>query len=437
MLSIYYEAHLVGRIERADGGGIIFAYAPEWLEHGAAYAISTSMPLQNGEFGPGIATPWFANLLPEEIQLERIGRLLGRSQGDVYGILEEVGRDTAGALSIGAPEPPDNAHYRELSDPQLADAIGRLPQRPLLVGEEGMTMSLAGAQSKLTVAIFDEKIMLPLEGAASTHILKPESSRLVASVENELLCMTLAAAVALPVPSVTMGCADDKKFLLVERYDRLVEMPRRVHRGHQEDFCQALSIYPTNKYEKSGGPTLPRLFSALNKYARQPARERLALLDYLIFACSIGDTDRHGKNYSLLLTGSGSPRLAPGYDFMSSLLYDNITRNLAMNIGGKNRADHIERRHWEGFAADVGLAPAATVRRVGQLATAVAKQVTATAQDLSTRYSVNKDALVWLAEKIRAQAERVAGNSQRNTVADHSDKDDENRQRLDQVKGQA
>ena len=70
-------------------------------------------------------------------------------------------------------------------------------------------MSLAGAQSKLAVAVFDRQISLPLHGAASTHILKPASDRLYATVENELLCMRLAQRIGLRVAPTSMGLADE------------------------------------------------------------------------------------------------------------------------------------------------------------------------------------------------------------------------------------
>jgi serine/threonine-protein kinase HipA len=172
VLPVYFENDLVGEIEE-QGVGLSFAYARPWLDAAHSFAISLTMPFQAEAFAPEIATPWFANLLPEDRILEQIGRLLGRSQGDVYGLLEEIGRETAGALSIGGPEPGDRAAYRELNDGDLANVIARLPERPLLAGEPDVTMSLAGAQTKLTVAVFDGKIFLPLHGAASTHILKP------------------------------------------------------------------------------------------------------------------------------------------------------------------------------------------------------------------------------------------------------------------------
>ncbi len=418
MLPVFFEDRSVGRIEEVRQG-LSFSYSPEWLADKESFSISLSMPLSSDAYAAETATPWFANLLPEDQQLTQIGRILGRSQGDVYGLLERIGRETAGALSIGGAEPVDDADYKNLSDDNLAEIIAKLPQRPLLAGEDDVTMSLAGAQTKLAVALFDKKISLPLRGAASTHILKPASERLYATVENELLCMTLADILKLPVARTSMGIAGGKKFLLVERYDRTVESAGRVRRDHQEDFCQALGYYPTEKYEARHGPGFKNLFDTIDQYVRRSARDRLNLLDLIIFAVAIGDTDRHGKNFSLILT-NGGPRLAPGYDLLSALVYEGITRNLAMKIAGKSRGEYLERRHWERFAQDVKLSPAATVSRVGELATTIGDKVEAVSDRLSDQFPADKDALKLFAQEIRARALLVADNSKKNSAAAES-----------------
>jgi serine/threonine-protein kinase HipA len=411
VLPVYYEDQLVGEVEES-GSGLSFAYARSWIDAADAFAISLTMPLREEPFAPEIGTPWFANLLPEDRVLEQVGRLLGRSQGDVYGLLEEIGREAAGALSIGEPEPADLVAYRDLDDPELADVIARLPGRPLLAGEPDVTMSLAGAQTKLAVAIFDGKISLPLRGAASTHILKPESDRLYATVENELFCLRLAEKIGLPVSPAVMRRVEGRRFLLVQRYDRHIVSPRRVRRVHQEDFCQALGRFPTQKYEARRGPKLADLFRLVKQRSHRAARDRLTLLDLTILACCIGDTDRHAKNFSLILNRPG-PVLAPGYDLMSALAYDGITRNLAMKIADSSRAEHLQQRHWQRFAREVGLSAAATVRRVEQLAGMVAEHAEPVANELATSYPADERALRLFAAAIRERSKRVAANSRR------------------------
>jgi serine/threonine-protein kinase HipA len=415
VLPVFYEDMPVGQLDES-GPGLSFTYDPGWLKAENKFAISLSMPLRTEPYPAETATPWFANLLPEDQQLEQIGRLLGRSTADVYGLLERMGRETAGALSIGGPEPADRADYRELNDKELAEIIDKLPRRPLLAGEDDVTMSLAGGQAKLAVAVFDDGIHLPLRGAASTHILKPSNDRLYATIENELLCMRLAARLGLPVAPTTMALAQERPYLLVTRYDRKLVAGRRVRRDHQEDFCQALGCYPTAKYEARRGPGFAQIFQVIGKHARREAVDRLTLLRLIIFACCIGDTDRHGKNFSMLLTGDG-PRLAPGYDFMTALAYDNITRNLAMKIAGQNRAEYLERRHWERFARDVGFAPAGTIAEVAKLSERIRDEVEAVADELVKEFPADETAVRTFSGMIRERATLVAANSTKGPAA--------------------
>lgn len=44
-------------------------------------------------------------------------------------------------------------------------------------------MSLAGAQDKLPVALRNDALVIPINGAASTHILKPDNPRLIDGVQ--------------------------------------------------------------------------------------------------------------------------------------------------------------------------------------------------------------------------------------------------------------
>ena len=127
--------------------------------------------------------------------------------------------------------------------------IEELPNKPFLVGEEGVSMSLAGVQSKIAVAVDDDgRICIPMNGSPSTHILKPDSPRLPGGVQNEAFCVTLAKRMRIPTPKVTTGRAGKRTYLLVKRYDR-TDVGGRCRRLHQEDYCQALGTPPTAKYE--------------------------------------------------------------------------------------------------------------------------------------------------------------------------------------------
>ncbi len=68
-LPVYYENRLVGYITE-NGAGLSFAYASEWWTASDTFAVSLTMPLRGEPYPPDIATPWFANLLPEDRLLE-------------------------------------------------------------------------------------------------------------------------------------------------------------------------------------------------------------------------------------------------------------------------------------------------------------------------------------------------------------------------------
>src|SRR5215472_3741387 len=231
-LSVYFEQRRVGTID-IDKNGPGFTYDPTWMGLRGAFPISLTMPLRSERIAPDTFLPWAANLLPESEQLRTLGQLLGMARGDVIGLLSAIGGDTAGALSIGQPGRTASFHWRPIDKPEgLERLIEELPSKPFLVGEEGVSMSLAGVQAKLAVAVDDAGcICIPMNGSPSTHILKPDSRRLWGSVHNEAFCLILAKRLRIPTPDVTTGKAGERTFLLTKRYDRTkVESRwRRLH----------------------------------------------------------------------------------------------------------------------------------------------------------------------------------------------------------------
>lgn len=383
-LPVYYETRRVGTIEQHQDGAS-FVYDPAWLQTRGAFPLSIVMPLSPRRVPPRVFVPWAANLLPEAMQLRTVGRRLGAAPGDTIAILAEIGRDTAGALSIGKPGSTGTGGWKPVpNEAALERIIAELPSKPFLVGEEGVSMSLAGVQSKLGVALDAEgRICIPHDGAPSTHILKPDSESLYGGVQNEALCLTLARACGLNAARVTTGKAGKRTYLLVTRYDR-VDQNGRWRRLHQEDFCQALGKPPSAKYETNrtgiSGPTIADMFALTRNAMRAP--DVLALLDHVIFNVLACNTDAHAKNYSLMISGRGFS-LAPLYDVMCAAAWEGITRNLAQKIAGRNRGEHLKRRHWEQFARDCGLNGPRLLRRIGTLADLVLRSAKNAADDVN------------------------------------------------------
>lgn len=240
--------------------------------------------------------------------------------------------------------------------------VDDLPRRPLLAGERGVRLSLAGAQLKLALCKAGDGWLLPAPGAASTHILKPAIRDLAGSIENEAFCMTLAARCNLGVP--VCWIEREPHLYVVERYDRVRDPATgRVRRLHQEDFCQALGVPSSRKYEAEGGPSLKDCFDLVRRVSSDPTGDLLRLLDWVIFNFLIGNHDAHAKNLSLLYR-NGQTRLAPFYDLLSTAAYPNLSEKFAMRIGGAESVRYMAMRHWWAFAGNCGLAPAFVAHRI-------------------------------------------------------------------------
>ena len=245
--------------------------------------------------------------------------------------------------------------------------LNALPIRPLLAGDDGLRLSLAGSQSKVPVILIDNQIALPAPGQPTTHILKPEITRLNATTENEAFVMRLAAAIGLEVAPVEPRTVSNKKFLLVQRYDRAIDSKGQVRRIHQEDFCQALGIPPELKYASEGGPTFKDCFALLRRISAYPAVDVLKLLDAAIFNVIVGNADAHGKNFSILYNESG-PCFAPLYDLMTTVAYPELSPKFAMKIGKRTSLAELDAKGWSEFATDAGIGMPLIRRRITEIA---------------------------------------------------------------------
>lgn len=382
-LPVQYDDRRIATIT-GDAGDTRLIYDEQWRRANDAFAVSLTMPLTASSYDGEIVLRWLINLLPEGEPLRAMTRMLGAAAEDVLGLIAQTGSDLAGALSIAPRTMPGDPALRRIPDETaLEKIIQDLPARPFLVDEDGVSMSLAGAQDKLPVVLNGDRLAIPVNGAASTHILKPDNPRLLGSVQNEALCMVLAHRAGLNVAPIVTGRAGARHYLLVTRYDRRIE-GGVVERLHQEDFCQALGRPPVAKYQYNGsgvrGPSLAEMFGVVREH--MTALDTNRLLDAVIFNIAIGNVDSHAKNYSVLLEPAGA-RLAPLYDLMSGLAWNNITQNHAQDIGGKRRGLYIHGRHWRRMAADSGLSARATVQRVETLTARLLDELPAAAAEVA------------------------------------------------------
>src|ERR1700741_3145305 len=161
MLDLYLHQHLVGHLVQDDDGQMSFEYLESWLAKPGAAALSQSLPLRKERFPAKECRGFFGGVLPEESKREIIARNLGISARNDYAMLEQIGGECAGAVTFipaGEKLPARNYGYRKLSSQELAAMLKQLPKRPLLAGEDGIRLSLAGAQDKVAVRIEGNEI---------------------------------------------------------------------------------------------------------------------------------------------------------------------------------------------------------------------------------------------------------------------------------------
>lgn len=390
-LTVWLQGEQVGTLAQVDGR-LQFTYLPS-----ATTALSQSLPLGGEPFDDRASRPFFTGLLPEGGKRRQIAKNLQVSVQNDFALLDSLGGECAGAVTLleagQKPQAPGaGTSVRWLADEQLRQVLDEMPQRPMRAGDLGLRLSLAGAQDKLPVVLGDGgRVGLPLDGAASTHILKPPIPSVEGSVFNEAFCMALAGTLKLEVaPSrihyqQTAGANDPAHpYLLVTRYDRVLSPDGSTHRLHQEDLCQALGVFTEHKYQNEGGPGLAQAFALLRSATRPSAPHILKLLDYVVFNALIGNHDAHGKNFSLLYTEKGAV-LAPLYDALSTAVYPALTDKMAMKIGSKYKFSEVFSRHWDAFAQEAGLTPAPVKKRVLEIARRLPALAQATRQDFESQ----------------------------------------------------
>jgi len=370
-LDVYLLGTRVGRIDYSSHRNEMrFSYAPDYLASADATPLSYSLPLQGAAFDPERTIVFFENLLPPDEVRRKLGPVLHLSRHNVFGFLEALGGDCAGAISLWPPDtkPKEGAErLRELSEDEADEVLRSLKKRPLYVnGIDGYRISGAGAQNKLIARISKDRIALPLFGTSSTHIIKPSVADYPDSVFNEAFCMCLAEKTGLKTARSGLMKVKGRTYYWTERYDREI-VDGKIWRLHQEDFCQITGTSGELKYESEGGPAFASCMAVMSDMKLALA-DRLAFVDRMIFNYLIGNADAHGKNSSVLYRGRNGKSLAPIYDVMCTAVYRNLSRVNAMSIGGAKRFQDVSRQSFGSMAEEVGMRPQLILGRLDTMA---------------------------------------------------------------------
>lgn len=330
-LRVFIDHRPVGTL--SEGNDLwVFEYEEAWAKATDGFDLAPALPRtppRHADGGTHRPVQWhFDNLLPEEMLRQAISKEANIKGEDAFALLEYLGAESAGSLTLLAPgkEPPATGALRELTDEALSARIGKLP-RATLTAEAPKRMSLAGAQHKLLVVKVGERLYEPVGATASTHILKPGhplSDDYPGAAANEFITMRLAGACGLSVPAVELRYVPEPVYI-IERFDRRVELAkkgpevaeRQVFRRHIIDACQLLNRARSFKHT---GASLEALQEVIDK-ATNKAAARLQLFRWLVFNVAVGNDDCHLKNLSFFMTADGV-QLAPHYDLLATSVWN-------------------------------------------------------------------------------------------------------------------
>ena len=364
-LDVRINGRLAGEYRYSPSGGVSFAYASDWLAWEFAFAISRQLPLREGGQSGAPVNAVFENLLPDNTDLRR--RIAERTEARSdrpHDLLAAIGRDCIGAMQFlprGAdPGDPFRVDGAPQSEAGIAATIRDLATSPLgLRTGDTFRISLAGAQEKTALLWHQGAWLKPAGLTPTTHIFKRRMGvvahgiDMTDSVENEWLCLKLAAAMGLPVNEARIESFEDQTVLIVTRFDRALREKGGILRLPQEDFLQALGFESAQKYQEHGGPGMQDGLRLLEG-SRERANDQLLFLKAQIVNWILAAIDGHAKNYSLFL-GPGGFNMTPLYDILSAApamqsgAFRHKDVRLALSVGKRRhfRLDQILPRHFD------------------------------------------------------------------------------------------
>ena len=358
VLEVLLYGEAIGTLTRVEGDRSLFAFNEEYIADENRPVLGLGFKDEFGEllteFRPYQAQvmPFFSNLLPEERLRDYLAERAGVNPEREFFLLWVLGRDLPGAVTVrpaGGEEWPPQA-----GEPLDDDAkVSR--------DEKALRFSLAGVQLKFSAVLgASGGLTIPAKGVGGSWIIKLPSEKYDGMPENEFSMMTLARKIGMNVPALELVdiadigglpkdvAAMERRALAIERFDRLSDGSS----VHIEDFAQIFGIYPKDKYKKASMFNIASVIATESDDA--DIRE---FVQRLVFNTLIGNADMHIKNWSVYYPDRRTARLAPAYDFVSTVAYLPDSQ-AALAVGRFKRFDQFDEDELGYLADRVGLAKA-------------------------------------------------------------------------------
>lgn len=321
ILNVLLYGKPIGTLTLLSGDRVIFAFNKEYIDDPKRPVLSLSFKDSQGDLITSLrptqtkAPPFFSNLLPEGHMRRYLAERANVNEEREFFLLWVLGRDLPGAITI---EPAEGDAWPDEASERNSEAAREAAK------SNAMRFSLAGVQLKFS-AIHEARggLTIPATGVGGSWIVKLPSREFEGMPENEFAMMDLARRIGINVPAIQLLDVDaianlpeglgkvGGKAFAIERFDRA---PNAA--VHIEDFAQVFGVYPHNKYKKASHRNIVEVLAAESGEA-----DIAEFIRRLTFNTLIGNADMHLKNWSLIYPDRRGARLAPAYDFVSTIPY--------------------------------------------------------------------------------------------------------------------
>jgi serine/threonine-protein kinase HipA len=358
VLEVLLYGEPIGTLTRVEGDRSLFAFNEDYIAARDRPVLSLGFKDKFEEllteFRPYQARvmPFFSNLLPEGRLREYLAERAGVNPEREFFLLWVLGDDLPGAITV---KPADGEDWPPVAGEALDEDAVRERE------EKALRFSLAGVQLKFSaVTSATGGLTIPARGVGGSWIVKLPSEKYDGVPENEYSMMTLARLIGMNVPALELIDVDaigglpqdvaamEGQALAIERFDRLSDGSS----VHIEDFAQIFGVYPKDKYKKASMFNIASVIAAESDDA--DIRE---FIRRLVFNMLIGNADMHIKNWSVYYPDKRIARLAPAYDFVSTIAYLPDS-GAALTVSRTKRFDGFDEDELTHLAGRVGLAKA-------------------------------------------------------------------------------
>jgi serine/threonine-protein kinase HipA len=342
VLDIHLHDTLIGNLTNVGGDRSIFTLDESYIENENRDTLSLSLKDEFGalftDFRPvqKKIMPLFSNMLPEGQLRKYLADKADINPEREFFLLQALALDLPGAITATEAEvfgaiDPDALRDAETHEADMQDLL---------------RFSLAGVQLKFS-AIKDNRrgLTIPTTGRGGDWIVKLPSRDFEGVPENEFSMMTLAATIGMNVPEISLIDTLDiqglpkeldhrgQKAFVIRRFDRLVDGGKL----HIEDFAQVFNVFPDRKYERASLRNIAQVVTA------EGTDDDVAeLIRRIVFNTLIGNDDMHLKNWSLIYPDRRHARLAPAYDFLSTVPYTK-SNAAALNVSRSKKFSDFTR----------------------------------------------------------------------------------------------